>query len=472
MSISTTLSPHQSMKGFSATVSTCGSEHLRSNLFCTSKFNKVKLVDDLLGISDLPVSELMKQHITSLKVSDESDLEAENAFFVADLGEVYRQHLRWKTRLPRVEPFYAVKCNPDSMMLKLLAALGVGFDCASKLEIQTILSMGVDPGRIIYANPCKQASFIRYAAQKEVRMMTFDNVDELHKIKQHFPSAQLVLRILADDSKSLCRLGLKFGASLESVDQLLQTAQNLELDVIGVSFHVGSGCYDEEVYADAVWRARVVFDKAARYNFNFSLLDVGGGFSHLHNGDGITFEKIANVLDTALKNYFPEDIRIIAEPGRYYAAPAYTIATQIIARRPVLRNQEAGENDFVDSEQKLAGDEQSFMYYINDGVYGAFNCILFDHQIVHPKVLIKDDIFYFDTTMTGESEYSSSVWGPTCDSIDCVNKDSRLPELFPGDWLYFEEMGAYTISAASQFNGFMKSNVLYTSTENKVFEYI
>lgn len=128
----------------------------------------------------------------------------------------------------------AVKCNPDSMMLKLLAALGVGFDCASKLEIQTILSMGVDPGRIIYANPCKQASFIRYAAQKEVRMMTFDNVDELHKIKQHFPSAQLVLRILADDSKSLCRLGLKFGASLESVDQLLQTAQNLELDVIGV----------------------------------------------------------------------------------------------------------------------------------------------------------------------------------------------------------------------------------------------
>ena len=105
-------------------------------------------------------------------------------------------------------------------------------------------------------------------------------------------------------------------------------------------------------------------------------------------------------------------------------------------------------------------------------MYGAFNCILFDHQIVHPKVLTKDDMFYFDATMTGESEYSCSVWGPTCDSIDCVNKNSKLPELFPGDWLYFEEMGAYTICAASQFNGFMKSNVLYTSTENKVFEYI
>ena len=63
----------------------------------------------MLGISDLPVSELMKQYITSLGVSDEFDLEAGNAFFVADLGEVYRQHLRWKARLPRVEPFYGMQ---------------------------------------------------------------------------------------------------------------------------------------------------------------------------------------------------------------------------------------------------------------------------------------------------------------------------------------------------------------------------
>ncbi|KAI7052089.1 Ornithine, partial [Hortaea werneckii] len=60
----------------------------------------------------------------------------EDAFFVADLGDVYRQHMRWKNHLGRVTPHYAVKCNPDPMVLRLLAALGAGFDCASKAEIE------------------------------------------------------------------------------------------------------------------------------------------------------------------------------------------------------------------------------------------------------------------------------------------------------------------------------------------------
>lgn len=128
----------------------------------------------------------------------------------------------------------AVKCNPDPMVLRLLAALGAGFDCASKSEIQAVLDLDVDPSRIIYANPCKQASFIRFAASKNVEMMTFDNAEELYKIKDLYPNAKLVIRILADDSKSLCKLGLKFGASLSCTASLLKTARELGLDVIGV----------------------------------------------------------------------------------------------------------------------------------------------------------------------------------------------------------------------------------------------
>lgn len=60
-------------------------------------------------------------------------------------------------------PFLAVKCNYDPVLLQTLAALGAGFDCASKQEIVTILNLGVDPSRIIYANPCKQNSHIRLA---------------------------------------------------------------------------------------------------------------------------------------------------------------------------------------------------------------------------------------------------------------------------------------------------------------------
>lgn len=99
--------------------------------------------------------------------------------------------------------------------------------------------------------------------------------------------------------------------------------------------------------------------------------------------------------------------------------------------------------------------------YINDGVYGAFNCILFDHQTVHPYVLSLNGSFHVPTS---EALSTSSIWGPTCDSLDCVVKSVELPSaLQTGDWLGFDNMGAYTICAASQFNGFEVSNVIYTT---------
>lgn len=227
----------------------------------------------------------------------------------------------------------AVKCNPDPYVIRLLAALGTGFDCASNNEIAQILAIGgVDPSRIIYANPCKAASFIRNAAKLGVDMMTFDNFDELHKIARVHPGAKCVVRILTDDSKSLCAFGIKFGASLGTVPGLLAKAKELNLDVIGVSFHVGSGCYDPSVYMDAVRRARAVFDMGREVGYTFHLLDIGGGFE-----DGL-FEQAADVIKLSIDQYFPDrrNIKIIAEPGRYYVSKAFRLATNVIARRAPL----------------------------------------------------------------------------------------------------------------------------------------
>ncbi|KAJ3110161.1 hypothetical protein HDU96_006866 [Phlyctochytrium bullatum] len=107
------------------------------------------------------------------------------------------------------------------------------------------------------------------------------------------------------------------------------------------------------------------------------------------------------------------------------------------------------------------GDEHpTFMYYINDGMYGSFNCITFDHQVVVPQVLVRGSRFHHGAgnRPDGEVEHACSIWGPTCDSFDCITRECVLPELRVGDWLYFENMGAYTMSAASQFNGFRKSS--------------
>ena len=134
----------------------------------------------------------------------------------------------------------AVKCNPDPTLLKLLCELGTGFDCASIAELQSVLSLGVDPSRIVFANPCKTASSLVFARRVGVSHTTFDNLDELDTIKAYHPDAQLVLRIFASDSDALIEFGEKFGASTESTPLLLARARELDLNVTGVSFHVGT----------------------------------------------------------------------------------------------------------------------------------------------------------------------------------------------------------------------------------------
>ncbi|KAL2021470.1 hypothetical protein VTK56DRAFT_7103 [Thermocarpiscus australiensis] len=390
----------------------------------------------------------------------------EDTFFVADLGEVYRQHMRWKLNLPRVKPFYAVKCNPDPKLLELLAALGTGFDCASKAEIEQVLALGVEPSRVIYAQPCKTKSYVRYVASQGVRQMTFDNADELRKIARLFPEAELYLRILTDDSSSLCRLSLKFGASLDSTESLLALARELGLNVVGVSFHVGSGASDPGAFLKAVQDAYVVFEQAASYGFRLKTLDVGGGFC-----SDSSFEKMASVLRAALDLYFPAHagINLIAEPGRFYASSAFTLACNVIARR-TIQDASAASDDGMTPEPRP---EASYMVYVNDGLYGNFSSIMFDHQHPVAKVLRAGGRILYDTPAAEATDEASaieySIWGPTCDGIDRITESIRFPVVLDvGDWLYFEDMGAYTKCSATTFNGFSNNHdVIYVCSEPK-----
>ena len=332
----------------------------------------------------------------------------------------------------------AVKCNPNPYVISLLAKLGTGFDCASAAEIKAVISQGVDPSRIIYANPCKEPSHIRYAVKVGVKQMVFDNIDELIKIKQCAPNAELVLRILVDDSSSLCRLSQKFGASLDTTSDLLYCAKELGLNVIGVSFHCGSGVSDPQAFTKAVKDARTVFDQASELGFDFKLLDVGGGFT------GDLFESMAGKLNQALSDNFSSGVRVIAEPGRYYVSSAFTVASNVISRR---------------AEKDLATNEVVSKIYINDGAYGNFASLIYDHQHVTPRILTKHD--------SKNDSHVYSIWGQTCDGIDKITDRSVLQgKLDVGDWLYFEEMGAYTMCCATRFNGFVNNHdIIYMSSE-------
>ncbi|SCU77602.1 LAMI_0A01706g1_1 [Lachancea mirantina] len=363
----------------------------------------------------------------------------ENSFFLCDIGEVHRLWAQWKQRLPRVQPFYAVKSNPNNRILTTLAELGANFDCASKSEIETVLRQGVDPSRIIYANPCKASSFIRFAQKCGVKKSTFDNVEELAKIKKFHPESELLLRIATDDSSAQCRLSTKYGCELERVDVLLAKVKELGLNLVGVSFHVGSGASDLSTFYNAVKDARYVFDRATtKFGLpELRLLDVGGGFQL------DCFAESTEILNMGLDEFFPPTcgVDIIAEPGRYFCASSFTLACHVIAKRAV-ENKES-------------------MLYINDGVYGNMNCILFDHQDPNPRVLYHENQFHYrdfgssSRVAVPECPYKVSIWGPTCDGLDCITKEHYMKfDLEIGDWLYFPNLGAYTSSAATQFNGF------------------
>lgn len=400
-------------------------------------------------------------------------------FYIVDLEDICNKHSNWLKKLPRVHPFYAVKCNTDMILLKLLAHLGTGFDCASQNEIQKILDMGVDPERIIFANPCKQASYISYAKQMTVDYMTFDNDFELIKIKKHHADAKCVLRIITNDSNAICKFSMKFGADMETSYKLIEQALDLKLNLVGISFHVGSGQMSPEAFSESIENARVLFDYAEqKFNCNMYLLDIGGGFPGSKDSSDL-FDLITNEINNSLEKNFPVDLyknlRIIAEPGRYYACSAFTLCVNIIAKRVMqqsttdqletkenfLKNSPHANIFIEETSQTTAYDlnavdlTKSIMYYINDGVYASFNCLFYDHAECFPILVKPND-------KKDDKIYKTSIWGPTCDGLDLVVKECFLPELHSGEYLIFKDMGAYTISGAVAFNGLPLAKCIYS----------
>lgn len=651
----------------------------------------------------------------------------EDPFYIVDLGIVSTQLARWRAAFPRVVPYYAVKCNPDPAIVRTLMSLGCNFDCASRAEIELVQSISaslpeeiVKP-EIVYANPTKARGHVIDAVCRGVRMMTFDNVAEVRKCAAVSKKIQLVMRIITDDSGSQCRLSSKFGAPPQHWPVLLAEARRCGLDVVGVSFHVGSGCRDATRYEMALRDCKKLFEMAKRdYGFNMTILDIGGGFpgethslwnpakafgdptaeerdlplkkptaledipsiSEAGEGDNVDeeideeddpegkepsedslsqqdkrehqfmyFNEIAEAVAPMLDEMFPPSsgVRIIAEPGRYLVAACMTLVASVVSVRNnrtddnsapiqaisdktasdnVFMVTRAEEDDIVQGHARLLDQEENpiietlveeladysqrfaranlaqqevdvyldniharetqdsmakapemeagklfteegtklthtvegmqvgivvgcadkfdddasaitgmrsralsfdpslgedtkmsdigldipcvlaaageaavsgivrqaiadsaqplqddFAYYINDGVYGAFNNLLFDHATVRPRKLrnaicpnhqIVVEAGGGDNALrtirvvevenagpTDDSLYPSTVFGPTCDSMDVLSRGVLLPKMDVGDWMYFQNMGAYTSAAASTFNGFPTTENFY-----------
>jgi len=257
-----------------------------------------------------------------------------------------------------------------------------------------------------------------------------------------------VLRLAVDDSNSLCKFNKKFGCYLNQVEELLIITKTLKLDVIGFSFHVGSGCYSVDNFYNAIKDCKSAFDIAKNRDINISIIDIGGGFPGVDRK--IKFKDIAEKVNEAMNDFFKDElenksIQFIAEPGRYFAEKTHTLVLNVIGKKRIKNiNQNKSQDKSQDKSQGQESSEDTIIYYLNDGIYGSFNCIFFDHA--NPTILPFNE--------RDGKLHKSILFGPTCDSIDMIAENIMLPELAIGEWVYIEDFGSYTSASSSNFNGF------------------
>ena len=338
------------------------------------------------------------------------------------------EYKRFERHLPRLRLFYAIKANPHPDIIRTLASLGGCFDCASEGEIRHVLTQGVEPDRIIFANTIKRPEALEFARKARVNLVTFDNEPELYKIAKHHPGCGVMCRLKVSNLGSIVELSLKFGADEDQVVPMLLKARSLGLKPRGVSFHVGSQCTNAENYLRAFEQVAGIIHEAAKHDLKINLVNIGGGFPIRHfRQDTVGLEALAPRLRRELDRLFPADVELIAEPGRALSGPAGMLITRVVGRS--IRNNKN-------------------YYYLDDGVYGDFSGIVFDHCKYEFHTLVKTQ------------KYLSILAGPTCDSFDTISLGQELPELDVGSVVYVPNIGAYSCASALTFNGIPPAKVI------------
>ncbi|MCG6552726.1 MAG: type III PLP-dependent enzyme [Candidatus Magnetominusculus sp. LBB02] len=317
--------------------------------------------------------------------------------------------------------FYAVKANPSPKVLRLLAALDVGFEISNEGELNVLSMLGVSPERIISSNPVKAADFIESAYSYGVRYFAFDSPAEIIKMSELAPNSNLYLRLAVPNEGSEWPLSRKFGVEIEDALKLLIMAKDSRLNPMGITFHVGSQCNNIYNWNIALDKARLLSDMAAEAGIAISLINIGGGYPIKYTKNVLTVEAIERHINKLIKDRFPETA-VYLEPGRAFVGDAGIMVARV-----------TGKADRLDGR----------WLYIDVGVFNG----------------LMESIGGIKYTYITEAHAGQSVkdnWtlaGPSCDSFDVIDKNVQLCEPEVGDMVLILSGGAYTISYASEFNG-------------------
>jgi len=354
--------------------------------------------------AQLPYKRILEQHNT-------------DRLLVLSKQAVLHQLKQLRFLLPDVQPYFAIKSCPHPALLDILHADGCNFDVATSGEIKMLQDLGVNSDRTIHTHPIKTLPEIRASLDYGCNIFVVDNMTEIKKFmcdefKGRF---KFLLRLSFTNPDAAIDLSRKFGCKPVEAAGILKFCKDNDMEVVGLSFHVGSQSKNNKKYLEAIATCK---DILAAHPY-LSILDIGGGYPITYTGEPIDNYLFFDPIRAALWN-LPAGIRVISEPGRFISGPTITCISTVVG---------------------VSEREGVMWYYLNDGVYGSYSGLIYDH-IQYRMNVFNDSTELFQSVLTG----------PTCDSIDMIAVDVMLPKMEVGDIIVGHHMGAYTMATSSNFN--------------------
>jgi ornithine decarboxylase len=354
----------------------------------------------------------------------------EGPCLVVDLDVVRDNYKAFERTMPGTRIFYAVKANPASEILKLLADLGSCFDTASVQEIEMALAAGATADRISFGNTIKKERDVARAYELGIRLFAVDSEVEVEKVARVAPGSQVFCRILTDGAGAEWPLSRKFGCEPAMAENVLLRAHELGLSAYGISFHVGSQQTRLGAWDQAVGEAKAIFDAMQKHGITLQMVNLGGGFPTKYLKAVPGQSSYANAIHEALTKHFGNAVpETIIEPGRGMVGNAGVVKSEVVLI------------------SKKHNNDNVRWVYLDIGKFGGLAETM-DEAIRYPLVTEKD----------GDAKEPCVIAGPTCDSADVLYEKTPYPlpiTLSVGDEVLIEAAGAYTTTySAVAFNGF------------------
>jgi len=337
-----------------------------------------------------------------------------------NLDAIDQQVAQFRHALPQVTAHFAVKANPLPELLKHLKQLGVGFEIASQGELKLMQVLQVPPEHIIFSNPIKTPASIKAAVDYGIKWFAFDCREELDKLFTLAPNAQYELRISTSGAGAVWPLTTKFGMDVNAAKHLIDYAALHNMPVAGLTFHVGSQCTRVQSWIEAIEECKILLSHMRQSGLALKLLNLGGGFPCAISKNCPSLTTLMQPLHDTLAS-LPEEVKLVAEPGRFLIAAAGNLTCQIIS---------------------TTTRQQQNWAFLDCGYYNGL-------------MELKEDFGY---ELKSRRRGKLSPWtiaGPTCDSLDMFDQPFLLPaNSAAGDILDIPNMGAYANTCATNFNGF------------------